>query len=246
MIWLNKPVLWHSSRVNGYNFKIMTPYEATLARNYWLSVRVTTRRAGALMTDTREVVHVRLGVRSDDNRLFLYSYRYLPFGQPSLPVEVASDFVLVSLFPPPLTASFFEMTSRSLPRPAVPGTATSTPTALDRGAALVRYGNAHQFRVGAGVLGEWYSPPLSSILGVLGLFIFVMGSLFSYPCFKLRSRTTHCSALMLGKRPYYWPSRNLGHSMPIATRTGWISIAIMPFMMCAFPTSLASSVTHWS
>jgi hypothetical protein len=87
------------------------------------------------------------------------------------------------------------------------------------------------------VLGEWYSPPLSSILGVLGLFIFVMGSLFSYFCSKLRSRTTHCSALMLGKRPYYWPSRNLGHSMPIATRTGWISIAIMPFMMCAFSMS---------
>jgi hypothetical protein len=109
MIWLNKPVLWHSSRVNGYNFKIMTPYEATLARNYWLSVRVATRRAGALMTDAREVVHVRLGVRSDNNRLFLYSHRYLRYGKPSLLME---DSVLVSLPPAPLAASFFELTSR--------------------------------------------------------------------------------------------------------------------------------------
>jgi hypothetical protein len=107
MIWLNKPVLWHSSRVNGYNFKIMTPYEATLARNYWLSVRVATRRAGALMTDAREVVHVRLGVRSDNNRLFLYSHRYLPFGKPSLLMEVASDSVLVSLPLLPLPHHFF-------------------------------------------------------------------------------------------------------------------------------------------
>jgi hypothetical protein len=39
------------------------------------------------------------------------------------------------------------------------------------------------------------------------------------------------SALMLGKRPYYWPNLAMGHSMPIATRSGWIAIAIMPFMM---------------
>ncbi len=40
-------------------------------------------------------------------------------------------------------------------------------------------------------------------------------------------------ALMLAVRPYYWPNDAMGHSPPIATRAGWISIAIMPFMMYA-------------
>jgi hypothetical protein len=39
--------------------------------------------------------------------------------------------------------------------------------------------------------------------------------------------------LMLAVRPFYWPNPEMGHSPPIATRAGWISIAIMPFMMYA-------------
>jgi hypothetical protein len=42
------------------------------------------------------------------------------------------------------------------------------------------------------------------------------------------------SALMLSKLPYYWPNEAMGHSQPIATRSGWIAIAIMPFMMFVF------------
>jgi hypothetical protein len=36
---------------------------------------------------------------------------------------------------------------------------------------------------------------------------------------------------MLGPHTYYWPNQEMGHSQPIATRSGWIALAIMPFMM---------------
>ncbi|KAG5636618.1 hypothetical protein H0H81_007386 [Sphagnurus paluster] len=37
-------------------------------------------------------------------------------------------------------------------------------------------------------------------------------------------------AFMLAVHPYYWPVPAMGNSPPLATRAGWISIAIMPFM----------------
>ncbi|KAL1745482.1 hypothetical protein HDZ31DRAFT_36238 [Schizophyllum fasciatum] len=83
------------------------------------------------------------------------------------------------------------------------------PTVLDRVVAGCRYTAARQFRVQA--LG-WYSPPLAAIIAVAGMAIFVF-------------------ALILAVRPYYWPNSLMGYSMPIATRSGWIAIAIMPFMI---------------
>ncbi|EEB87074.1 hypothetical protein MPER_15738, partial [Moniliophthora perniciosa FA553] len=45
-------------------------------------------------------------------------------------------------------------------------------------------------------------------------------------------------AFTLGPRPYLWPNLHvMGHSPPIATRTGWLSVAIMPFMI-AFATKV--------
>ncbi|KAJ7122221.1 hypothetical protein C8R44DRAFT_919421, partial [Mycena epipterygia] len=44
-------------------------------------------------------------------------------------------------------------------------------------------------------------------------------------------------ALMLALRLFYWPNDAMGHSPPIATRAGWISIAIMPFII-AFATKV--------
>ncbi|KAL1682848.1 hypothetical protein EV122DRAFT_286780 [Schizophyllum commune] len=89
------------------------------------------------------------------------------------------------------------------------------PTILDRLVAGCRYASARQYRVQS--LG-WYSPPLAAILVVAVMTIFVF-------------------ALMLAVRPYYWPNMAMGHSMPIATRSGWIAIAIMPFMI-AFATKV--------
>lgn len=61
----------------------------------------------------------------------------------------------------------------------------------------------------------WYSPSLGRILiGALG-FVFFM-------------------SMTLGKRPYYWPNTSqvsYGDSPPIATRSGWMSIACLPFVL---------------
>ncbi|KAL1690600.1 hypothetical protein GGG16DRAFT_55264 [Schizophyllum commune] len=85
----------------------------------------------------------------------------------------------------------------------------TTPTILERLVAGCRYAAARQYRIES--LG-WYSPPLAALLVVAAMTIFVF-------------------SLMLAVRPYYWPNMAMGHSMPIATRSGWIAIAIMPFMI---------------
>ncbi|KAI0730785.1 ferric reductase NAD binding domain-containing protein [Earliella scabrosa] len=59
---------------------------------------------------------------------------------------------------------------------------------------------------------NYYSPPLSAIGIVLGLIVFF-------------------TALTFAVHPYNWPNPAMGHSQPIATRTGWISIAILPFLL---------------
>ncbi|KAF9049544.1 hypothetical protein BDZ89DRAFT_940671 [Hymenopellis radicata] len=86
---------------------------------------------------------------------------------------------------------------------------THQPGTLDRVIAACRYATARQFHVRT---LHWYSPPLAAVVAVCGMFTFLM-------------------ALMLAVRPYYWPNDAMGHSPPIATRAGWISIAIMPFMI---------------
>ncbi|KAI9666466.1 MAG: hypothetical protein M1821_004402 [Bathelium mastoideum] len=62
---------------------------------------------------------------------------------------------------------------------------------------------------------RWYSPSLGIILiGALG-FVFFM-------------------AMTLGKHPYYWPNTeetNYGSSPPVATRSGWMSLACLPFIL---------------
>ncbi|KAJ7686014.1 hypothetical protein B0H17DRAFT_1204558 [Mycena rosella] len=85
----------------------------------------------------------------------------------------------------------------------------------DRLTAAFRYLTSRQFRVRA---TGYYAPPLSAIFGVSIMAIFVL-------------------SLMLAPRPYYWASMAMGDSQPIATRSGWISIAIMPFMI-AFATKV--------
>ena len=40
------------------------------------------------------------------------------------------------------------------------------------------------------------------------------------------------SAMTLGPRPYYWPTdAHYGNSPPIATRTGWMALACLPFVL---------------
>ncbi|KDQ13334.1 hypothetical protein BOTBODRAFT_175647 [Botryobasidium botryosum FD-172 SS1] len=69
---------------------------------------------------------------------------------------------------------------------------------IDRLTAALRFTTARQFYVRA---FDWYSPPLAALVGVCGIFMFVM-------------------ALLLAARPYYWPNMAMGMSPPIATRAG--------------------------
>ncbi|RPD73308.1 hypothetical protein L226DRAFT_107589 [Lentinus tigrinus ALCF2SS1-7] len=59
---------------------------------------------------------------------------------------------------------------------------------------------------------DYYSPPLSAVVIVAGFVIFF-------------------AALTFAAHPYVWPNVAMGHSPPIATRSGWISIAILPFLL---------------
>ncbi|KAI5814669.1 ferric reductase NAD binding domain-containing protein [Pyronema omphalodes] len=65
---------------------------------------------------------------------------------------------------------------------------------------------------------DWYSPSLGIIL------IGVIGFVFSI-------------TLLLAVKPYYWPNTkgphaiSFGSSPPIATRAGWMSLALLPFIM---------------
>ncbi|KAJ7246047.1 hypothetical protein C8J57DRAFT_1361371 [Mycena rebaudengoi] len=91
----------------------------------------------------------------------------------------------------------------------------TTPRFFDRLIATIRYTNSRQFYL---TRVHWYGPPLSALIAVGIMFAFVMG-------------------LMLGPHTYYWPNPEMGHSQPIATRSGWIALAIMPFMI-AFATKV--------
>jgi ferric-chelate reductase len=40
------------------------------------------------------------------------------------------------------------------------------------------------------------------------------------------------AAMTLGPKPYYWPTdANYGSSPPIATRAGWMALALLPFVL---------------
>ncbi|KAJ6605137.1 ferric reductase NAD binding domain-containing protein [Mycena sp. CBHHK59/15] len=95
------------------------------------------------------------------------------------------------------------------PKPAKPA------GGLDRLTASFRYLTSRQYRILA--LG-FYAPPLAAIIAVSSMAIFTF-------------------ALMLGPRPYHWPVMAMGMSAPVATRTGWMAIGIMPFMI-AFATKV--------
>lgn len=55
-----------------------------------------------------------------------------------------------------------------------------------------------------------------------------------------------CLALTLGPKPYYWPNTktvSFGGSPPIATRTGWMALALLPFVM--WVTCYHSWISLW-
>jgi NAD(P)H-flavin reductase len=81
--------------------------------------------------------------------------------------------------------------------------------------ALVRFFGARQFCIER---IDYYSPPLNAIIAILVMITFFF-------------------AFALGRHPYIWPVAALGNSPPLATRTGWISIGMLPFLF-AFSTKV--------
>lgn len=61
-----------------------------------------------------------------------------------------------------------------------------------------------------------------------GIFPWYDVSFSLYPTCKCINRL---SAMTLGPKPYYWPSTSYGGSPPIATRTGWMAVALLPFVL---------------
>jgi hypothetical protein len=74
LIWLLKPVLWHSSRDSsgGYDFSAMTEEQRQLISARWhnVSIRLPAMRF-MIMRSMTQVVHSRLGLRPDDARILL-------------------------------------------------------------------------------------------------------------------------------------------------------------------------------
>ncbi|KAK7032692.1 ferric-chelate reductase [Favolaschia claudopus] len=114
-----------------------------------------------------------------------------------------------------LAAAILNAASWLRARSKISPTKQQHPSIADKFTAAFRYTTARQFYVRT---TRYYAPPLAAVLGVSGMCIFIM-------------------ALMLAVRPFYWPNEAMGHSPPIATRAGWISIATMPFMI-AFATKV--------
>ena len=81
---------------------------------------------------------------------------------------------------------------------------------LRRTVASFRYLSYKGFRV-----GRWSTPSLGVIL------LLAAGAIFYF-------------ALTLGPKPYYWPNtqtKSFGSSPPIATRTGWLALGLLPFTL---------------
>ncbi|KAJ7072972.1 ferric reductase NAD binding domain-containing protein [Mycena amicta] len=112
-----------------------------------------------------------------------------------------------------LASALLNVAARIRGRSASPG--SPRPGIADKLTAALRYAAARQFYFHT---TNWYTPPLAAILGVCGMCIFIL-------------------TLTLAARPFYWPNDAMGMSQPIATRAGWISIAVMPFMI-AFSTKI--------
>lgn len=81
-----------------------------------------------------------------------------------------------------------------------------------KGEAVIRYLSYRGFQLRS-MQTQWWSPSIGVFIVLLAGFVFFM-------------------AMTLGPHPYYWPNTaNFGNSPPLATRTGWMALALLPFGM---------------
>lgn len=79
---------------------------------------------------------------------------------------------------------------------------------------------------------RYWSPSLGVItLGVLGM-LFFFGRLDSLSRLLMEDRKLTPPAMTFAPQPYYWPTNaNYGSSPPLATRTGWMALGLLPFVL---------------
>ncbi|KAF1991112.1 hypothetical protein K402DRAFT_171576 [Aulographum hederae CBS 113979] len=88
--------------------------------------------------------------------------------------------------------------------------------------AVFRYASYKSYRIRT---LRWWSPVLGAML--LGL----VGTIFFF-------------AITLGPRPLYWQNSKFGGSQPVATRSGWMAVAMLPFVLAlAVKASLITALT---
>jgi len=110
------------------------------------------------------------------------------------------------------------------------------PRIWEKTIAVVRYLSYRGFHVKA---LQWNSAPVGILL--LGL----VGTIFFF-C-KLRNRLVvigldeadNVLGMDLAPKPYYWPDIKFGGSPPLATRSGWLALACMPFVFAT------ATKTNW-
>lgn len=75
---------------------------------------------------------------------------------------------------------------------------------------------------------EWFSSWVCPLIRMIDPSYYIRDSGLS------STNHVHLLAMTLGPRPYYWPNTkeiSYGNSPPIATRTGFMALACMPFLM---------------
>ncbi|KAJ5895292.1 Riboflavin synthase-like beta-barrel [Penicillium taxi] len=99
---------------------------------------------------------------------------------------------------------------------------------------------------------RYWSPSLGVlILGILGA-IYFFGESIVQGILGTGSENLLEAAMTLGPKPYYWPTdASYGGSPPIATRAGWMALALLPFVLAlSAKANMISALTgvfhHWT
>jgi len=99
--------------------------------------------------------------------------------------------------------------------------------------ALIRFLSYRGFHIS--VL-RWNSAPIGLlILGAAGAVYFLCKFSNKISLTGTGTLLTNCDIGMgLIPQPYYWSSEDFGGSPPLGTRSGWMALACMPFVLYAF------------
>lgn len=118
------------------------------------------------------------------------------------------------------------MISRFVSRLSDSRTITKSP--LGRWTSIARYAEYKTFRSMA-----WVTPTLGISLLIIAGSAFFFGKQVAFVLLRFQCPLT-LPGISLGPQPYYWPNTktvSYGGSPPLATRTGWMAVALLPFVV---------------